>query len=127
MIHVGVYLLVSKEEKVVKPRFLTKDGKPGPGRLFARKGEDPKDAKKRLSEKYKIPAGTPFDKGTNSFVPKGRDAAFKPKKSKEALPGAGTPGDDKADYIDSKGKKWLLEKDEDLATLKVRAEASYKV
>jgi hypothetical protein len=118
--------MADKKEKAVKPRFLKKDGSPGPGRLFARKGEDPKDAKKRLSEQYKIPAGTPFDKGTNSFVPKGREAGFKPKKPKEALPGAGTPGDDKADYVDSKGKKWSLEKGEDLAALKERAEKSYK-
>jgi len=76
--------MAPKEKKPVKARFQKKDGTPGPGRLFARKGESPADAKKRLSKDYKIPKGTPFDKGTNSFVPKGRDPAFKPKASKEA-------------------------------------------
>ena len=71
-----------------KPVFKKTDGSDGPGRLFASKGEKEEDARQRLSEKhgYVIPKNTAFDKGTNSFVPEGRDAAFKKKASKEATP-----------------------------------------
>ena len=73
---------MSKDVTKKKPTFRKKDGSEGPGRLFARKGEDPKDARKRLGEKYKVPKNAKFDEATNSFSPAGRDPAF-PKKSKD--------------------------------------------
>jgi hypothetical protein len=66
--------------KAKKPIFKKKDGSDGPGRLFLKKGESEADAKTRLSEKFDLPETAKFDKSTNSFVPEGKDAAFKKRK-----------------------------------------------
>lgn len=92
-----------------KPTFAKKDGSEGPGRLFARKGEDKKDARKRLGEKYKLPRNAKFDEATNSFVPPGRDAAFRKKSENTGKPdGDGKPDDTKdttTEVEDPKKKK----------------------
>ena len=106
-------------KKPKKPVFGKKDGTEGPGRLFLKKGEKPEDGKKRLSEKYNVPDDAKHDKATNSFVPAGREPAFKkaPKKSTDAI----IAGDDKADWTDEAGKKWSLKEGETLEELKLRA------
>ena len=122
--------MAKKTEKKKLPVFKKQDGTPGPGRLFARPGEKSSDAKKRLSEVYKIPKGTKFDKGTNSFVPKGREPAFKVRKPKDPEPTKpgdeqkkGAPGKhgDKTPDLVIDGKEWFLKEDETMADLKKRA------